>query len=379
MDLYQALLSKANYQKVFIRLNEKTKQSAHRGRTAPIIKEINLDWVLRSEVFVTKKIIRELASKHYAPGFATKNLIKVKDKTREIFALAWPDKIVEAVIAGVLNQAFEADYSDSLYSFRQGRSNLTALERLAKYIQFQQEACLPIYFFKTDITKYGESINTELLLEIIASHLPPQEQYLWNLLSSFLDAKYQKFDGKQPQIDAGLPAGFSLTPVCENIYLSGLDQVISQDSEFYLRFGDDILLADSNPDRLQINIAKIIPILKSLNLMIHPEKSALISFQVAPDPFKYKNSFDYLGYSINQHGQLFLSANKEKELKRYLYNKLQISFHTIRKLAGDPAEQVKILCQTISSHYQQELRHPYLSLILAHGNDLLKIRAFDES
>ena len=312
MDIELALQDRRRYKAVFSKLRRKARQEPYRLNSSPVFKPISLEWVLRSEKEITRSLLRQICKRNYLPSPASCNEVSV-DKKRILYSMAWPDRICEAVLAGIIAEIIEPKLNSRLFSFRSGLSNLQAVNEAAKF--FSDGIKLgPLFILKLDVSQYGESIDQEILFRKLHNVLGEQSEYTFSLLKSFL-APYYRTVGKQKlnKLKAGIPAGFALTPVCENLYLSELDDAMSLvEGLFYCRFGDDILAVHSDPGVVDSVKSTILGLLDSMKLTVKKEKQrsvvigSKLSIDVGKSVFHAAPSIDYLGFRIDPSGKDFL-------------------------------------------------------------------------
>lgn len=375
MNLSDYLTNSRNYQDLFERFKKKSQKNSY-SRNATRNSGLSLNWIIVNQKLVTKHIIKEINDKSFKPSYATKNIVEA-DKKRTIYTLSWPSKIVETLISTYIDKVFSDHYSEDLYSFRKGRSNLLALGNLSKFLKSNKDS--PVYIYKTDISQYGESIDVKQLHGDLRVILENEGSYIGDLVKYYLQPCYVE-DSKVKKIKNGLAAGFSLTPVCENIYLMDLDKKIKSDNILYIRFGDDILIASRSYNEINsaISILEKEAIKRKLN--INPSKTSRIVFnkQNSQDNFVVRSKVDYLGYSINSSGDLFLSDNKIYKFKLYIKNKLSIAHSVALKHTKDQDQIIKSLINCIVLGLKSEFTHPYLQLILLNCNDINEIQKLDK-
>jgi hypothetical protein len=127
-------------------------------------------------------------------------------------------------------------------------------------------------YTKADIRQFFNSINEEILFRKIASIFTDNK--LLELIKLLINAH-----------SPGISTGSCLSPVLSNLYLADFDRVVEQNSAFYSRYVDDMLVAPTS------NIELIKEKLAEVGLEINPEKSTAVNAAAG---------FRYLGFDIKR-------------------------------------------------------------------------------
>ncbi|MEZ4753544.1 MAG: reverse transcriptase domain-containing protein [Bdellovibrionota bacterium] len=378
MNIYKELQNKKRYREFFDRLAKKLHSEPHRRNQKPAGSEITPTWMLLNESEISSTAIKEVKKKTYLPGPAQVKTIRV-DKERKIFSLTWPDRMMDSVLSSILTEAIEPTLSDRLFSFRKGRSNYKVISEFGAYISNLEQKGIPVYIIKQDVSDYGDSINREILLKKLSDALGHQDPYIARLVNAF--AHPTKHLGEDDVLkNVGIPMGLSITPVSENLYLSELDKEIDKiEGVFYSRFGDDIMLASDDVQKVLKADRLIASYLTKHGLIVKPEKRQQLclakqSYTSSTD-FPTKPAIEYLGFSISFLGEIFLSKEKETNLKRDFRMTAKKSALANRKLGKELCLKKVILA--VSLHLEKELMHPYLEAALSIVNDAKALKSLD--
>jgi len=122
------------------------------------------------------------------------------------------------------------------------------------------------WVLKCDIRKFFASVDHEILLGILRSHIPDLK-ILW-LLSEVISSFSVK-----PSV--GLPLGNLTSQLLVNIYMNELDQFAKHQmkAKYYIRYADDFVLLSDSRTELEQKIPIIRDFLISrLKLTLHPNK-----------------------------------------------------------------------------------------------------------
>jgi len=236
------------------------------------------------------KLHRELRSGVYKHG-SYKPFYIYDPKRRLIYKAIVKDRVVHHSIYSVLNPIFEPTFIANSFSCRIGKGThkgVRTLEiMLRKVSRNNTRGCFAL---KCDIKKFFDSVNHEILLNILAKRIkdPKTISLLAEVVSSFSNntAWGRKYSG------SGLPIGNLTSQLFANIYLSELDHFVKNELKVknYVRYTDDFVIGSGNRDYLEYLIEPISEFLEeNLRLLLHPQKLLIR---------KYKQGIDFLGYVI---------------------------------------------------------------------------------
>jgi len=277
-----------------------------------------------------ENIQKELVARTYRP---TKNrrieIPKGGGKTRRLGIPTIKDRIVEGAVKLILEPIFEADFNESLFSYRPKRTAHQALDRVVHGLVRGLTQVIDI-----DLKSYFDNIRHHIVLLKLSKRV--EDPQLLHLVKQILKAK-----GKR-----GVAQGGVLSPLLANLYLNELDEVMAEEMEkrrregkwervIYTRYADDmVVLIDGHP-RWQPPIDEIRKRLeaelKKVEVEINEEKTRVVDF-------KEGGSFGFLGFDLrearNRLGKRFIlrtpKKKKQSELLRRVGRILKFSRH--RKL-----------------------------------------------
>ena len=277
-----------------------------------------------------ENIQKELVARTYRP---TKNrrieIPKGGGKTRRLGIPTIKDRIVEGAVKLILEPMFEADFNESLFSYRPKRTAHQALDRVVHGLVRGLTQVIDI-----DLKSYFDNIRHHIVLLKLSKRV--EDPQLLHLVKQILKAK-----GKR-----GVAQGGVLSPLLANLYLNELDEVMAEEMEkrrregkwervIYTRYADDmVVLIDGHP-RWQPPIDEIRKRLeaelKKVEVEINEEKTRVVDV-------KEGGSFGFLGFDLrearNRLGKRFIlrtpKKKKQSELLRRVGRILKFSRH--RKL-----------------------------------------------
>ena len=145
------------------------------------------------------------------------------DKPRTIHKLTWPDTFLLGHLARLVSSRIEPLLSDSVYSFRKGRSSALALERVQRFIK---NTHLPKYFVRRDVKSFGETMSHDVILQDFETAFPRSET-LRELLKTVCKFPVM-IDDSLATNSHGLPTGHNIQLVFENLYLRPIDREVRE-------------------------------------------------------------------------------------------------------------------------------------------------------
>lgn len=156
---------------------------------------------------------------------------KIKDpKPRIITRADFRDRVVHHAVCGVIAPLLERRFVDGSYACRVGKGAHRAVLAAQRFSRCHR------YFWKSDISRYYDSVDHEVLLAMLGRTF--REPRLNDLLSIIVT---HKFPGQQP--GKGLPIGNLTSQWFANFYLDQLDHFVKEDMRIqgYLRYMDDFV------------------------------------------------------------------------------------------------------------------------------------------
>lgn len=235
-----------------------------------------------------KQLQIELKEHRYEIQPVKKVTIYKEEKAREIGISSMRDKVVQQSVAIELSRIYEPYFSKSVYSYRSGYSALTALDKIEKYIQNKHE----LWVLKLDIEHFFDNILHRVLLGILCQRI--RETDMLELIKKILETSVISEDGEIIKNTRGILQGSSCSPILSNIYLQDFDLEIERNSDFYIRYSDDILIIGKSQEQLLQLLEKIKVIFESKGLNIKQSKTVIQTV---------KNEFDFLGYTFSGNGK----------------------------------------------------------------------------
>ncbi len=209
---------------------------------------------------------------------------------------------------------FDKSFVYDAYSCRLKKGTHRAVDRLEKFTRIvSKNYKVPCFALKCGIKKFFASVDHRILINLINKKVRNTD-VLW-LIKEII----QSFNSRG-KADVGLPLGNLTSQLFANIYLDELDQFIKHKLKikYYLRYGDDFVILDTDKNKLEKNIPQISDFLQlSLKLALHPNKIIMR---------KLKQGIDFLGYIVLPHYRVLRTKTKKR-----IYLKLKLKIDECKK------------------------------------------------
>lgn len=137
---------------------------------------------------------------------------KADGKSRPLGVASLEDKLVQRVVADVMNSIYEADFLGFSYGFRPGRSQHDALDALGAALVRKKVN----YVLDADICGYFDAIDHGWLLKFIEHRI--SDPRLLRLIQKWLAAGVIEH-GTWTETLRGSPQGATISPILANVFL----------------------------------------------------------------------------------------------------------------------------------------------------------------
>lgn len=247
------------------------------------------------------KLYKEIKSGQYKIGKSI-CFVVTRPKPREVWAANFRDRIVHHLIYNFISERFYKKFIYDTYSCIPKRGTLAAARRL---LHFARSATRnykrKMYYLKADLSNFFVSINKDILYKLLQKEV--HEEWILELLKQIIyndpvKKVYKKSSPKKYSLippykslfnanyNHGLPIGNLTSQFFSNVYLDVLDKYVKQtlQCKYYLRYVDDFVIIDDNPEFLNFYFDSIKEYLYStLEITINPRKKLVNKLDIGID------------------------------------------------------------------------------------------------
>ena len=142
------------------------------------------------------------------------------------------DKVLQRAVLMVLEPIYEAEFKESSYGFRPGRSCHQALEALRDGLM--DKRCRVV--LEVDIRDFFGSVDHKRLQEVVRKRI--RDGVILRLIGKWLRAGVME-SGVRTQPEKGTPQGGVISPLLANIYLHPVDVALTGAGFELIRYADD--------------------------------------------------------------------------------------------------------------------------------------------
>jgi group II intron reverse transcriptase/maturase len=209
-------------------------------------KAVGIDHVTKSEYQKSlwtniQNLDDKIAKGGWRPQPSREVLIpKPQGGTRPLAVGCLEDKIVQNLVAKILEAIYEPKFYDVSHGFRPGKSTHDALHQAYQLIDKCKKNCVVV---EMDLEKYFNTIDHDLLMNFIEQSI--SDPHFLRLLRRMLRNSILSEDGIIRTNEIGTPQGSPVSPILSNIFLHYvLDDWFKQNWEKQgkiIRYADDAI------------------------------------------------------------------------------------------------------------------------------------------
>lgn len=241
------------------------------------------------------ELIKRMKKFSYKPLAVRRTYIpKANGKLRPLGIPAYEDKLVQGVMANILNEIYECKFLDCSYGFRPNRNCHQAIREINQRIMINKVN----YILDCDIKGFFDNVDHKWLMKFLENDI--KDEVFLRYVNRFLIGGYIE-NMKNYQTDKGTPQGGLISPILANVYLHYvLDLWIMKyvklklkGEMYFVRYADDFLIMFQYENEAKEVYKMIIKRLRKFGLEVEPEKTRIIPFG------RFKGStetFDFLGF-----------------------------------------------------------------------------------
>ena len=302
----------------------------------------------------------ELATQTYAHG-AHRQFMIHDPKPRLISAAPFRDRVVHHALCRIIEPLFERSFIYDTYACRLGKGSHRAVDRYQKFCRKNT------YVLKCDVSRYFDSIDHEILLEMLQRKVTcPFTLWLVGEILGQGTPGNLYFPGDNlftpGERRCGLPLGNLTSQFFGNLYLNGFDHFIKEELKcrFYIRYVDDFVIFCNSKPRLHATRRAIESYLTRLRLILHPKKTRI--YKVNEGPL-------FLGYRIFPTHRRLDKRNVLAMRRRM--KQMQQGYAQGRMTAGEIQQRIRSWIGHAGHADTYELRQRVISsVVFTRGNTL---------
>lgn len=233
---------------------------------------------------------------------------KISDpKPRVIHKAKVRDRLLHHALYRHLYYFFTKTFITDSYSCRIGKGTHKAVKRFNDfYLKVSKNDTRQVWVLKCDIRKFFDSINQDILLDILGSYIIDKE--IMDLLRKIIGSFHKNTVG------VGLPLGNLTSQIFVNIYMNVFDQFVKHrlKAKYYIRYSDDFVILSDNREWLEKILLEISDFLNNkLKLSLHPNKVSINTFS---------SGVDFLGWVNFSAHKVLRTVTKKKMFRRLVEN-----------------------------------------------------------
>ena len=276
---------------------------------------------------------------------------KANGQLRPLGIPAYEDRLVQGVMADLLNEVYEVRFLNCSYGFRPERSAHDVVGYIHQTIMTRKVGCV----LEADIKGFFDSVNHDWLMKFLENDV--QDKNFLRYVKRFLIAGVMEGTEMQ-ESEKGMPQGGQISPVLANVYLHyALDLWFEKSIKpklsgeaYYVRYADDFLILFQYENEAKKVMGLLKTRLSKFSLEVSEDKTRILPmgrFQGT------KEDFDFLGFTFyntkNRNGKYRIgirTSNKKLKAKR------QAAKEWLRtRLTKPVSETMQILAAALRGHY----------------------------
>jgi retron-type reverse transcriptase len=220
------------------------------------------------------------------------------NKKRDIYKAEVRDRLVHQIIYDYLVFLFEKEFISDSYASRLDKGQYKAINVFRYFVKLNDYDSRGCFVLKCDIRKYFDSIDQNILLNLIRKRVLNNEIFvvIEEIVCSYNFSEKSK----------GIPLGNITSQIFANIYLNELDRYVKKELKcrFYVRYNDDFVIINKSRLVLEKIRNKIIGFVgNELHLNIPLEKTSVRNIDWG---------IDFLGFTILPKAILLRNKTKNK-------------------------------------------------------------------
>lgn len=337
------------------RVNEESLKEVHcRQKTG---KAVGIDGMTKEEYGRNldeniRGLIGRMKSFKYIPQPVRRTYIpKPNGRMRPLGIPAYEDRLVQSVMAEILNEVYEPRFLDCSYGFRPNRGAHDAVKCINQTIMTKKVN----YILDADIKGFFDNLDQKWLMKFL-EHDIVDKNFL-RYVSRFLKSGIME-NGTMLESDKGTPQGGQISPILANVYLHYvLDQwfeiVLKKYAKgeiYYVRYADDFLMMFQYKEEAVRVLELLRTRLAKFGLEVAEDKTRILPI----GRFKgTKEDFDFLGFTFfntrTRGGKYRLGVRTSK--KKLKMKKQTVKAWLVTRLTKPVADTMRLINLSLAGHY----------------------------
>ena len=281
-------------------------------KTAPGVDGVTFIDIENSEPGVhgfLEELQADLRSKSYQPDAVRRvHIPKPDGRTRPLGIPTIRDRVVQMAVLLILEPVFEADFRDSSFGFRPGRSAHDALDAIREQLNRGKREV-----YDADLKGYFDTIPHDKLMAALEVRI--SDRSMLKLIRMWLQTPIEETDDKgrktRHRPTAGTPQGGVISPLLANLYLHWFEVLFyRRDGPAHwakaelIRYADDfVVLARYQGERLRKWIETTLE--GRFGLTINRDKTKVVYLgQVGGE------GLDFLGFTLRYERSVLANSNR---------------------------------------------------------------------